>query len=343
LSENSTTNRSSSSSEIRLYIRRKNIDDLPQNVTISVEQLEKIYLSSTIQEIYIICIADPQFKENNQSKERHAAVIVSQAHEITVLEEVETISKLKQLQDFQIPWIVLVERKSLCIGTESQHTLLEGVDRKMLENQYRTKIMNILRAHENLFEETVDIFWAQSDLLIEIDKILDPALQPLIETNKKADNKDIFLTGSTSFLGSSLLDELLKQTDANIYCLVRSIPSVNTSQSRVVYLHGDLTLLQFGLDDQKYSMLVSKICSIYYCGAAINFIKSYSEHRSANVLGTLEIIKLSCLANCRINYISTLSVLERSTQSGYVQSKQVAECLLEQIRERGLFVSIPAR
>ena len=86
--------------------------------------------------------------------------------------------------------------------------------------------------------------------------------------------------------------------------------------------------------------IVSKICSIYHCGAAINFIKSYSEHRSANGLGTLEIIKLSCLANCRINYISTLSVLERSTQSGYVQSKQVAECLLEQVRERGLLVSI---
>ncbi len=70
----------------------------------------------------------------------------------------ETISKLKQLQDFQISWVVLVERESLCIGTESQHTLLEGVDREMLENQYRTKIMNILLAHENLYDEAVDIF-----------------------------------------------------------------------------------------------------------------------------------------------------------------------------------------
>jgi thioester reductase-like protein len=87
-------------------------------------------------------------------------------------------------------------------------------------------------------------------------------------------------------------------------------------------------------------MLVSKIRSIYHCGAAVNFIKPYNELRAANVLGTVELIKLSYLANCRINYISTLSVLDRNTQSGYVQSKQVAERLLQQANEKGLLVTI---
>ena len=58
------------------------------------------------------------------------------------------------------------------------------------------------------------------------------------------------------------------------------------------------------------------------------------------MLGTLEIIKLSCLANCRINYISTSSVFNENHQNGYVQSKQVAERLLEQASERGLVVKI---
>jgi thioester reductase-like protein len=179
-----------------------------------------------------------------------------------------------------------------------------------------------------------------SRLLIETDMILDLALPLSIETINRSDCKDIFLTGSTGFLGAYLLDELLKQTDANIYCLVRSISSTNPFQSRVFYLHGDLTLPHLGLDEHQYSMLVSKIRSIYHCGAAVNFIKPYNELRAANVLGTVELIKLSYLANCRINYISTLSVLDRNTQSGYVQSKQVAESLLEQASEKGLLITI---
>jgi thioester reductase-like protein len=347
-SENSNINRLSSLTEIKIYVRRKKTDELPQDVTISTEQLEKIYLSATVQEIYIMYITDPRYNQNDLLRQRHAAVIVSQEHEMTVLRELETTSKLKQLHDFQIPSIVLIERESFRIAKGSSVTLLENVDREILENQYQTKIMDILLAHKNLYEEPVDIFLrtmqqqkiAQSLLLFETDKILDSALQLSVETNNKTVCKDIFLTGSSGFLGTYLLEELLKQTDADIYCLVRSIPSTNTSQSRIFYLHGDLTLPQLGLDDYQYSMLVSKVRSIYHCGAAINFIKSYNEHRPENVLGTLEIIKLACVANCRINYISTLNVSNRSTKSGYVQSKLVAECLLEQASERGLRISI---
>jgi len=208
-------------------------------------------------------------------------------------------------------------------------------------------VLNILLEQENIYDEIVDISsktvqqqMPSSRLLIETDMILDLALQPSIETINRSDCKDIFLTGSTGFLGAYLLDELLKQTDANIYCLVRSISSTNPFQSRVFYLHGDLTLPHLDLDEHQYSMLVSKIRSIYHCGAAVNFIKPYNELRAANVLGTVELIKLSYLTNCRINYISTLSVLDRNTQSGYVQSKQVAERLLEQANEKGLLVTI---
>jgi hypothetical protein len=349
LLENSTTDQSSSSSEVILYVRSKNIDDLPQDIMINIEQLEKIYLSATIQEIYIMCIDDPRFNEkNNRSRQRLAGVIVSQAHEMIVLEELKTTAKLKQLHYFQIPSVVFIKRESLRIAKGSQLILLENIDREILENQYRTKIMNILLAHEDVYDETVDTSssimqqqkMAQSHLLIGTDKRLDPALQPSLEKNNKTDCKDIFLTGSTGFLGTYLLDELLKQTDANIYCLVRSTTSMNTSQPRVFYLYGDLSLPQLGLDDHQYSMLVSKVRSIYHCGATVNFIKPYTELRPVNVLGTLELIKLSCLASCRINYISTLSVLDKNNQSGYVQSKQVAEHLLEQARERGLLVTI---
>ncbi|UJR18565.1 hypothetical protein I4U23_005472 [Adineta vaga] len=346
--DNLVTDQPPFSSEIGLYVDLKNIYDLPQDTTIDIELLEKIYRSATIQEIYIIYIADPKFNENTKSKQRLAAVIISQEKEATVLKELETTSKLKQLHHYQLPWIVMIERESLRIVKESRFTLTEDVNREIIENNYRIKIMNILLANENFYNENVDICanttqqkeLVQSCLLIETDKILDPAVKPFVGINSKKNSHDIFLTGSTDFLGPYLLDELLRRTDANIYCLVRSTTSVDTSQPRVFYVCGDLTLPQLGLDDHQYSMLVSKIRSIYHCEAATNFYKPYNEHRSANVLGTIEVIKLACLANCRVNYISSLNVLDSSDHSnGYVQSKQVAECLLKQASERGLFVT----
>jgi hypothetical protein len=47
-----------SSSERKLYLRPENIIDLPQDVTTNIEELEKIYLSTIIQEIYIMHIDD---------------------------------------------------------------------------------------------------------------------------------------------------------------------------------------------------------------------------------------------------------------------------------------------
>jgi hypothetical protein len=345
-SEDSVTDGSSASSKIKLYLLRENIIDLPQDVAINIEELEKIYLSAIIQEIYIMYIDDPRSNENNRSRKLLAAVIVSQADEMFVLEELDTISRLKQLSCSQILQAVLIEKEPLQIVEGPRVSLLENFDRETLKNRYRTKVLNMLLEQEKIYDETVDISsktvqqqMPSSRLLIETDMILDSALRPPIETINRSGCKDIFLTGSTGFLGAYLLDELLKQTDANIYCLVRSISSTNTFQSRVFYLHGDLSLPHLGLDEHQYSMLVSKIRSIYHCGAAVNFIKPYTELRAANVLGTIELIKLSYLANCRINYISTLGVLHENTQSGYVRSKQVAERLLEQASERGLPVT----
>jgi hypothetical protein len=335
-------------SPIKLYIRQKNVCELPEGNLIDVEQLEKIYLSATIQEIFIICVDDPQLTGKDRLRYRLAAVVVSEAQEMTVLEELETIGKEKQLRCFEIPWAVIVEREPLYVANRLILTPSNKIDRQTLEKRYRTEIVNILLVHQGDYEETTDCSVSaaqqhqtlQCRLLMEIDQMLDSTIQPFVETNKKTCRMNIFLTGSTGFLGAYLLSELLKHTDANIYCLVRKSTSARTLQPRVFYLEGDLTHRQLGLDDHQYSMLVSNIYSIYHCGAAVNFVKPYAELRAANVLGTIEIIKLACLANARVNYISTLDVVDQSNHNGYVQSKRVAEHLMEQARERYLLVSI---
>ena len=332
----------SSSSNCKFYLCQKIIYNFSPDEPIDIEEMKQIYSSAIIEQVYFISIADSYSNDSNRSGQLLAAIIVSRADDTSVLKEMETISKTKQLHQSQIPQVIVIEK-------DSQIMLLEDADRSLLQYHYRTKISNILLEHQKIQSEIVeispDVTQQQRavlfDSFIETDMILDPSInQSLIEIKDKASSKDVFLTGSTGFFGSYLLDQLLKQTDANIYCLVRSQTSRSIIDSRVFYLYGDLSLPNLGLDDHQYPILVSKVRAIYHCGAMVNFIKSYNELRSTNVLGTIEIIKLAYRANCRINYISTLSVLHENDQSGYVQSKQVAERLLEQAIERHLPVTI---
>jgi thioester reductase-like protein len=185
----------------------------------------------------------------------------------------------------------------------------------------------------------------ETDALIASDEILHPMIQPSIGKDNSSSCNSIFLTGSSGFLGAYLIDELLKQTDTTIiYCLIRKTSKFIKNQalesSRVINLIGDLSQPKFGFDDNQYAWLSTKICSIYHCGAHPHLFRTYNDLRLPNVFGSIEIIKLACLANAQINYISTASVEDPNDRTGYTRSKRVAEKLMEQARRRGLHVNI---
>ena len=82
---------------------------------------------------------------------------------------------------------------------------------------------------------------------LERDARLDPTIQfdaPLTAHSKRP--RALFLTGATGFLGAYLLDELLRQTDAAIYCLVRAADQ-QAAQER---LQSQLQRRQFQLAHQ---------------------------------------------------------------------------------------------
>ena len=119
-----------------------------------------------------------------------------------------------------------------------------------------------------------------------------------------------------------------------------SLGLLDVKSTRVVYLNGDLSHTRLGLSDCHYALLASNICSIYHCGSIVHVFMPYTELRTANVCGTIEILKLACLANARVNYISTIAVEDANNHTGYAESKRVSEKLMEQARERGLKVTI---
>ncbi len=205
--------------------------------------------------------------------------------------------------------------------------------------------------------------------------ILDPAIIPNPVATVTIPN--IFLTGTTGFLGVYLLYELLQQTQAELYCLVRARSSKaarakiqatlehyqlweNQFDVRIIPVLGDLSQSQFGLKPEQFDRLAQKIDVIYHCGAWVNILYPYSALEATNVTGTQEVLRLASQTKIKpVHFISTVDVfasdeelnirtvreqdtigLGRQLYSGYAQSKYVAEHLVMSAHERGIPVAI---
>jgi thioester reductase-like protein len=189
-------------------------------------------------------------------------------------------------------------------------------------------------------------------------------------------NDTFLLTGATGFLGAFLLNELLQQTSADIYCLIRA-ENINLAQERIenklksyllwddsfsqriIPVVGDLSQPLLGLSNDYFAKLASLVDVIYHNGAWVNFTYPYSQLKAANVLGTQEVLRLAVQNKLKpVHFISTIGVvsaadrqlpiiqedtpIDRSEQidSGYTQSKWVAEKLVTIARDRGIPISI---
>ncbi|HLO84887.1 MAG TPA: amino acid adenylation domain-containing protein [Nostocaceae cyanobacterium] len=213
---------------------------------------------------------------------------------------------------------------------------------------------------------------------LSAEAILDDDIYPPEKyTDLLIEPAQIFLTGATGFLGAFLLQELLQQTSANIYCLVRATNIQagkqkiqknleqyllwnEAFQSRIMPILGDLAQPLLGLSASQFHQLASEIDVIYHNGAFVNLIYPYSGLKVTNVLGTQEILRLASKIKLKpVHYISTLAIFESDTyagkqdiredasieqsqglDNGYAQSKWVAEKLIKIAKLRGMPISV---
>lgn len=147
----------------------------------------------------------------------------------------------------------------------------------------------------------------------------------------------ILLTGATGFLGAFLLAELLHQTEATVYCLVRARtleqaeqklqanlagyglwdpawandPSAQDSpRSRLVPVLGDLSQPRLGLAADQFYQLAQRVDVIYHSAASVNLVYPYSALKPINVWGTQEVFRLASHSRIKpVHFISTLSVV----------------------------------
>jgi amino acid adenylation domain-containing protein/thioester reductase-like protein len=206
------------------------------------------------------------------------------------------------------------------------------------------------------------------------DATLDPEITPRTAENAPTlrDARDVFLTGTTGFLGAFLLDGLLETTEARVHCLVRprgdAMGAIEANlrryglwrperAERIVPVPGDLSEPLLGLDEEDFDALARGVDLIIHAGAAVNLVYPYSELRAPNVGGTREVLRLACRDGARpVHYVSTngifppdmglckedadLDDLAGAREDGYGQSKWVAEKLVREAGKRGLPVSV---
>ena len=204
---------------------------------------------------------------------------------------------------------------------------------------------------------------------------LDSSLDYSAAAGPQNTQEAILLTGATGFLGAFLLEALIQESSATIYCLVRASDSQQAMEriaanlrgylrpegikDRVVGVPGDLAQQNFGLTSQMYERLADQIDGIFHCGALVKWTHPFKSLKGPNVDGTREILRFAARRRIKpLHFISTVGVfsspsyeapavseeelLDRSgpLYVGYAQTKWVAEKLVTIARSRGLPVSI---
>jgi thioester reductase-like protein len=219
------------------------------------------------------------------------------------------------------------------------------------------------------------------DAAISAGPQIDFRAETLLDAEIRPDTapKLVLLTGGTGFLGAFLLYELLQQTMAHIYCLVRAESRSEGLErlrnnltffslwnddyiARIHPVPGDLGQPLLGLRLEEFTRLAEGIDVIYHNGALVNFVYPYSALKGVNVLGTQEVLRFAGQRRVKpVHYVSTLAVFLsqglRSEDSvaedypldevdvdglevGYSQTKWVAEKLAEAARTRGIPVTV---
>ncbi len=187
--------------------------------------------------------------------------------------------------------------------------------------------------------------------------------------------RNLFLTGSTGFLGAFLIRSLIEQNegkDIRIYCHVRA-QDEETGRERVISnmkhyrcwkneyaqhiqaVTGSLDKPWLGMREDVYRELSQHVDAVYHNGAMLNFLFPYQFLKAGNVDGTRECLRFACTGRAKyFHYISSYSVYDNPSHFGkkvyesdplisgegyllgYSETKWVSEKLVQIARERGL-------
>lgn len=127
----------------------------------------------------------------------------------------------------------------------------------------------------------------------------------------------ILLTGATGFLGAHVLREL-ERRQLNVVCLVRNEERLRPALKNYFpkeyeeftykVIKGDIETPHFGLTEEEYNKLVSRVNMVIHTAANVHHAGHYADLERTNVIGTQNVIDFCKDADAVLQYTSTASV-----------------------------------
>ncbi|KAI7858805.1 L-aminoadipate-semialdehyde dehydrogenase [Circinella umbellata] len=228
---------------------------------------------------------------------------------------------------------------------------------------------------EEVQKEVVD-YAADLDTLAE--EFLQSSYDPLPSVSA-GEKRTFVLTGATGFLGAFILAKLLAYENTRVACIVRAKDSASAMErvkkaavghlvwqdswaGRIDAVCGDLGQDRLGLSEADWNRLSAEADAVVHNGALVHWVYPYQQLRAANVIGTLWGMKLAANQKPKsFHFVSSTSVLDTAhyvnfaepvpetddlegsrtgLDTGYGQSKWVAEKLILEARKRGMAATI---
>jgi amino acid adenylation domain-containing protein/thioester reductase-like protein len=207
---------------------------------------------------------------------------------------------------------------------------------------------------------------------------LDPGLSFPTAPAKPPMGRRVVLSGATGFLGTYLLDSLVRDNVAtHVHCLVRAGSEregqqrlaarmrrygldFNQVRARVTVVPADLAVPRFGLSRSAFTALGEATDTLLHAGSRVNFAYPYSALEAINVGGTRTMLDLARTGEAKtFHYVSSIAVIAgfgiagvrdvdedtplrfgERISLGYPETKWVAERLVTQAAQQGLAVAI---
>lgn len=163
----------------------------------------------------------------------------------------------------------------------------------------------------------------------ENNNVEDFTKNPLISTRnikEYFDGTNVFVTGSTGFLGKVLIEKLLRSCDGigKIYILLRAKRGLGSEQrfeefltnkifdnirektpevlKKLVCIPGDINEPNIGLDESDAKMLQTRIDIVFHVAATVRFNEPLKDAANLNTFGTQRVMELCTkMANLKVS------------------------------------------
>ncbi|KAL8776458.1 MAG: hypothetical protein Q9194_003134 [Teloschistes cf. exilis] len=322
--------------------------------------------------------------ENLQPRPDEAIVVV----ESTDTNEIAESNTVARTLSLQIADMVATRDACLAKQLQNQDFLLQdaGIDSiqtaslaMFVQNTFGVKLpMSVFLSSSSTVRDLARIIDKDSLVSEDHTKIVDLLREVELHGRDLLDAIDqhssgyynIFLTGASGYLGTSILEKLLKDSDANVTVLTRC-PSVAEAldqirqkgtrhgwwldgySSRIDIWQGDLTEPRLGLSEENLHRFHRTIDAIIHNGATVHYSRDYDALKASNLQSTRELLKIAA-ATPSISafvYVSggrSPSAVELSESddaseaqgdSGYASSKFVAEYLVRRFMDHPAFAA----